>query len=152
MWLHACIMAYSTWISQLNCPLSRFFWYSFLVALNSRTEQPLELYIEEFETPYIAQIKAYYGQESNIKLSNCSISQYMKSAIERLTQEGVRNSRYCHATSHARVGTRDQLPTSCVLVRADELLTYGCSPITTILDYPRMRDSVHIKSQDQHPV
>ncbi|KAG0280306.1 hypothetical protein BGZ95_010585 [Linnemannia exigua] len=74
-----------------------------LVALNSRTEHPLELYIEEFETPYIAQIKAYYGQESNIKLSNCSISQYMRSAIERLAQEGVRNSRYCHATSHARI-------------------------------------------------
>ncbi|KAF9087137.1 hypothetical protein BGX23_008323 [Mortierella sp. AD031] len=74
-----------------------------LVSLNSRTDQPLELYIEEFETPYIAQIKAYYGQESNIKLSNCTISQYMKSAIERLAQEGVRNSRYCHATSHARI-------------------------------------------------
>ncbi|KAF9903555.1 hypothetical protein EC991_003721 [Linnemannia zychae] len=74
-----------------------------LVALNSRSDQPLELYIEEFETPYIAQIKAYYGQESNIKLSTCSISQYMKSAIERLAQEGVRNSRYCHATSHARI-------------------------------------------------
>ncbi|KAF9918224.1 hypothetical protein FBU30_000313 [Linnemannia zychae] len=74
-----------------------------LVALNSKTDQPLELYIEEFETPYIAQIKAYYGQESSIKLSTCSISQYMKSAIERLAQEGVRNSRYCHVTSHARV-------------------------------------------------
>jgi hypothetical protein len=80
-----------------------------LVALNSRTDQPLELYIEEFETPYIAQIKAYYGQESKIKLSSCSISQYMRSAIERLAQEGIRNSRYCHATSHARVCIPKQL-------------------------------------------
>ncbi|KAG0288182.1 Cullin-2, partial [Dissophora globulifera] len=61
------------------------------------------LYIEEFETPYIAQTKAYYKAESNIKLSSCTISQYMKSAIDRLAQEGARNSRYCHPTSHARI-------------------------------------------------
>ncbi|KAG0343849.1 hypothetical protein BG004_004956 [Podila humilis] len=74
-----------------------------LVALNSKTDQPLELYIEEFETPYIAQTKAYYKMESNIKLSSCTISQYMRSAIDRLSQEVSRNGRYCHPTSHARV-------------------------------------------------
>ncbi|KAG0028351.1 hypothetical protein BGZ81_004802 [Podila clonocystis] len=74
-----------------------------LVALNSKTDQPLELYIDEFETPYIAQTKAYYKMESNIKLSSCTISLYMRSAIERLSQEVSRNSRYCHPTSHARV-------------------------------------------------
>ncbi|KAF8933640.1 Cullin [Dissophora ornata] len=74
-----------------------------LVSLNSKMDQTLELYIEEFETPYIAQTKAYYKTESNIKLSNCTISQYMKSAIDRLAQEGIRNARYCHPTSHARV-------------------------------------------------
>jgi len=76
---------------------------SSLVSLNAKTDQPLELYIEEFEVPYIAQTKEFYRTESNIKLSNCSISQYMRSAMERLAQEGVRNSRYCHPTSHARV-------------------------------------------------
>ncbi|KAF9433534.1 Cullin-2 [Entomortierella beljakovae] len=74
-----------------------------LVALSSKTDHPLELYIDEFETPYIAQTKAYYRAESSIKLSSCTISQYMKSAIERLTQEGLRNTRYCHPTSHARI-------------------------------------------------
>ncbi|KAF9300995.1 Cullin-2 [Mortierella antarctica] len=74
-----------------------------LVALNSKTEQLLELYIDEFETPYIAQTKAYYKMESNIKLSSCTISQYMRSAIDRLAQEVSRNSRYCHPTSHARI-------------------------------------------------
>ncbi|KAF9116089.1 Cullin-2 [Mortierella sp. AM989] len=74
-----------------------------LVSLNSKTEHPLELYIEEFETPYIIQTKAYYKAESNIKLSSCDISQYMRSAMDRLAQEGVRNSRYCHPTSHARI-------------------------------------------------
>ncbi|KAF9187316.1 hypothetical protein BGZ51_001406 [Haplosporangium sp. Z 767] len=73
------------------------------VALNSKTDQPLDLYIEEFETPYIAQTKGYYRLESNIKLSNNTISQYMKSAIDRLAQEGIRNNRYCHPTSHARI-------------------------------------------------
>ncbi|KAF9333405.1 Cullin-2 [Podila minutissima] len=66
-------------------------------------EQLLELYIDEFETPYIAQTKAYYKMESNIKLSSCTISQYMRSAIDRLAQEVSRNSRYCHPTSHARI-------------------------------------------------
>ncbi|KAG0368158.1 Cullin-2 [Gamsiella multidivaricata] len=74
-----------------------------LVSLNAKTDQPLELYIEEFETPYIAQTKAYYKAESNIKLSSCTISQYMRSAIDRLAQEGIRNTRYCHPTSHARI-------------------------------------------------
>lgn len=78
----------------------------YTVALNSKTEQLLELYIDEFETPYIAQTKAYYKMESNIKLSSCTISQYMRSAIDRLAQEVSRNSRYCHPTSHARVCTR----------------------------------------------
>ena len=73
------------------------------VSLNSKTDQHLELYAEEFETPYIAQTKTYYKLESNIKMSSCSISQYMRSAIDRLSQEGIRNSRYCHPTSHARV-------------------------------------------------
>lgn len=77
----------------------------YTVALNSKTDQPLELYIDEFETPYIAQTKAYYKMESNIKLSSCTISQYMRSAIDRLAQEVSRNSRYCHPTSHARVCT-----------------------------------------------
>ncbi|KAF9579538.1 Cullin-2, partial [Lunasporangiospora selenospora] len=66
-------------------------------------EHPLELYIDEFETPYIAQTKAYYKMESNANMSNCTISQYMMSAIDRLSQEVVRNTRYCHPTSHARI-------------------------------------------------
>ncbi|KAF9994878.1 Cullin-2, partial [Modicella reniformis] len=74
-----------------------------LVSLNAKTDHPLKLYNDEFETPYIAHTKTYYKTESNIKLSNCTISQYMKSAIDRLSQEGARNSRYCHRTSHARV-------------------------------------------------
>ncbi|KAF9175577.1 Cullin-2 [Mortierella sp. AD011] len=74
-----------------------------LVSLNSKTNHPLELYIDEFETPYISQTKAYYKAESCIKLSSCTISQYMHSAIDRLAQEGIRNSRYCHPTSHARI-------------------------------------------------
>ncbi|KAG0209305.1 Cullin-2 [Mortierella sp. GBA30] len=87
---------------QVNCAVVQDAIFS-LVSLNSKTDQPLELYIEEFETPYITQTKAYYKLESNIKMSSCSISQYMRSAIDRLTQEGTRNHRYCHPTSHARV-------------------------------------------------
>ncbi|KAG0230091.1 Cullin-2 [Mortierella sp. GBA43] len=74
-----------------------------LVSLHSKTDRPLELYIDEFETPYISQTREYYMAESNIKLSTCTISQYMKMAINRLSQEAARNTRYCHRTSHARV-------------------------------------------------
>ncbi|KAF9951080.1 Cullin-2 [Mortierella alpina] len=87
---------------QVNCAVVQDAIFS-LVSLNSKTDQHLELYAEEFETPYIAQTKTYYKLESNIKMSSCSISQYMRSAIDRLAQEGTRNSRYCHPTSHARI-------------------------------------------------
>ncbi|KAF9977996.1 hypothetical protein BGZ73_004121 [Actinomortierella ambigua] len=76
---------------------------SSLVALNSKTDQPLTLYVDEFETPFIARTKSFYSTESAVRLSSSSISEFMRSAMDRLTEENIRNSRYCHPTSHARI-------------------------------------------------
>ncbi|KAG0243480.1 hypothetical protein BGW41_002020 [Actinomortierella wolfii] len=76
---------------------------SSLVALNSKTDQPLALYVDEFESPYIVRTRSFYATESAIRLSSSTISEFMQSAIDRLAEENIRNSRYCHPTSHARI-------------------------------------------------
>ncbi|CAO3666159.1 unnamed protein product [Umbelopsis vinacea] len=74
-----------------------------LVQLNSLTDQPLHLYIEEFERPYLVHTKRYYESEAAQEIANVSISQFMSKATQRLQQESYRNYRYCHSTSHDRV-------------------------------------------------
>ncbi|KAG9289195.1 hypothetical protein G9A89_022504 [Geosiphon pyriformis] len=71
-----------------------------LVELNSLTEQPLHLYIEEFEKPYLRHTKEYYRCEAARVISEYTISQYMRKACQRLEQEVARNSKYCHTSSH----------------------------------------------------
>lgn len=48
-----------------------------LVQLNSLTDQPLHLYIEEFERPYLVHTKRYYESEAAQEIANVSISQFM---------------------------------------------------------------------------
>ncbi|GAB5592584.1 hypothetical protein Unana1_07484 [Umbelopsis nana] len=74
-----------------------------LVQLNSLTDQPLHLYIEEFERPYLVHTKRYYEAEAAQEIANASVSQFMTKATQRLQQESYRNYRYCHSTSHDRV-------------------------------------------------
>ncbi|CAG8443676.1 9696_t:CDS:10 [Ambispora gerdemannii] len=68
--------------------------------LNSLTDHPLRLYIEEFEIPYLKHTKLYYEREAADIISSATISQYMKKACQRLEQEAARNSKYCHISSH----------------------------------------------------
>ncbi|KAH8552618.1 Cullin [Umbelopsis sp. PMI_123] len=74
-----------------------------LVQLNSLTDQPLHLYIEEFERPYLVHTKRYYESEAAREMANASVSQFMTKATQRLQQESFRNYRYCHSTSHDRI-------------------------------------------------
>ncbi|KAG2177587.1 hypothetical protein INT44_008099 [Umbelopsis vinacea] len=74
-----------------------------LVQINSLTDQPLHLYIEEFERPYLVHTKRYYEAESAREIANASVSQFMTKATQRLQQESFRNYRYCHSTSHDRI-------------------------------------------------
>ncbi|CAO3629909.1 unnamed protein product [Mucor fragilis] len=74
-----------------------------LVQVNSFTEQPLQLYIEEFERPYLVHTKRYYEAEAAREIASGSISNFMQKANERLQQEIMRNNQYCHSTSHGRI-------------------------------------------------
>ncbi|RUS28377.1 Cullin repeat-like-containing domain protein, partial [Jimgerdemannia flammicorona] len=75
-------------------------WFYGLYCLNSLTDQPLQLYIEEFERPYLIHTKRYYQREAARVVADASISEYMTQATHRLAQEVARNHRYCHLTSH----------------------------------------------------
>ncbi|RKO84261.1 Cullin, partial [Blyttiomyces helicus] len=49
-----------------------------IVELAHHTEQPLQLYIVEFERPYLESTRAYYANESNALISSMSVSEYMR--------------------------------------------------------------------------
>ncbi|CAO3599502.1 unnamed protein product [Absidia cylindrospora] len=74
-----------------------------LVNANAFTEQPLQIYIEEFERPYLVHTKRYYETEAAQEIASGSISQFMNKASQRLSQEIMRNNQYCHSTSHTRI-------------------------------------------------
>ncbi|KAJ3036581.1 Cullin-2 [Rhizophlyctis rosea] len=73
------------------------------VELNQHTDQPLQGYIEEFEKPYIANVREYYMKESNQLIASVSISEYMIKANQRLTEEAARSARFLDITSHEKV-------------------------------------------------
>ncbi|CAG8591155.1 13153_t:CDS:10, partial [Acaulospora colombiana] len=73
------------------------------VELNFLTENPLKLYVEEFEEPYLEKTRQYYERESALVIANGNISQYMKSACKRLEQEVARNKKYCNESSHSTI-------------------------------------------------
>lgn len=74
-----------------------------LVSTNAFTEQPLQIYIEEFERPYLVHTKRYYEAEAARIVASGTISKFMKRAYQRLHQEIMRNNNYCHSTSHVRI-------------------------------------------------
>ncbi|KAL1921300.1 uncharacterized protein VTP21DRAFT_11016 [Calcarisporiella thermophila] len=74
-----------------------------LADIGFQTEQSLELYVEEFETPYILHTTQYYEREAALAISTMNISEFMAKALHRLQQEYVRNDRYCHPSSHEKV-------------------------------------------------
>ncbi|KAI9280473.1 Cullin [Sporodiniella umbellata] len=74
-----------------------------LVQVNAFTEQPLQLYIEEFERPYLVHTKRYYAAEAAREIASGSVSHFMERAYDRLQQEITRNNQYCHSTSHGRI-------------------------------------------------
>ncbi|KAI8089896.1 Cullin [Halteromyces radiatus] len=74
-----------------------------LVNTNTFMEQPLQIYIEEFERPYLVHTKRYYEAEAAREIAAGSISQFMNKASQRLSQEIMRNNQYCHSTSHSRI-------------------------------------------------
>lgn len=74
-----------------------------LVTLNSHTEQPLALYVEEFEKPYLRETKLYYERESAQLVARLSVSDFMRQSQSRLLEESNRNSRFVHLSSYEKV-------------------------------------------------
>ncbi|KAG0186717.1 Cullin-2 [Apophysomyces sp. BC1034] len=74
-----------------------------LVQVNSMTEQPLQLYIEEFERPYLVHTKRYYESEAAREIASGNVGSFMRKVSQRLQQEIMRNNQYCHSTSHPRI-------------------------------------------------
>lgn len=77
-----------------------------LVQANAFTDQPLQLYIEEFERPYLVHTKRYFEAESAREMAAGDISTFMKKAMTRLQQEIMRNNRYCHSCRLVLVTSR----------------------------------------------
>ncbi|KAJ3085451.1 Cullin-2 [Quaeritorhiza haematococci] len=59
------------------------------VVLNRHSPQPLQLYIEEFETPYLENTVQYYEKESSEVISSVSVSSYMKKVIKVFENEYI---------------------------------------------------------------
>ncbi|KAH6569972.1 hypothetical protein BASA60_007995 [Batrachochytrium salamandrivorans] len=74
-----------------------------LIQVSSLSEQPLQLYSEEFEMPYIRSITLYYMNESAMAISSLSISNFMIKALSRLDEEADRSQRYCHSSSFRKI-------------------------------------------------
>ncbi|KAJ3099328.1 hypothetical protein HDU96_010738 [Phlyctochytrium bullatum] len=67
---------------------------------NDCTKPTLEIYKQYFETPFISATEAYYKAESELFISENSITDYMKKAEARLIEEENRVQLYLHQTTH----------------------------------------------------
>ncbi|KAL7753781.1 hypothetical protein RI367_000713 [Sorochytrium milnesiophthora] len=70
-----------------------------LVDLCAFLDQPLALYIEEFEKPYLAQTRSYYEAEAKRFIRDLPPSDFLKITKERLSQEYSRCRKYLHRSS-----------------------------------------------------
>lgn len=59
-----------------------------LVQANAFTDQPLQLYIEEFERPYLVHTKRYFEAESAREMAAGDISTFMKKVMASM--KGIR--------------------------------------------------------------
>jgi cullin 2 len=74
-----------------------------LVHVNCDQEEPLKLYVELFEDPYVKQTTDYYTQESIRAIQSLSVSEFMQNATRRIQEEDERISKFCNNSSMERV-------------------------------------------------
>eukprot|EP01119_Soliformovum_irregulare_P012630 TRINITY_DN3292_c1_g1_i4.p1 TRINITY_DN3292_c1_g1~~TRINITY_DN3292_c1_g1_i4.p1 ORF type:complete len:651 (-),score=202.85 TRINITY_DN3292_c1_g1_i4:48-1769(-) len=85
--------------------------------------KPLELYREDFEDPFMANLREYYGRESSQYITQHGVSQYMKQAQVRLEEEAIRGKKILDPSS------LEKLKTECDLALIDkhkEMLQIEC--------------------------
>ena len=71
--------------------------------MNADSDEPLKMYEEEFEAPYIEATKTYYLKESTTALQTLTIKEFMTQALNRLAEEAKRNEKYCHKHSLSKI-------------------------------------------------
>jgi len=62
-----------------------------------------QLYEDEFETPYLSNIREYYKKESESLIDSISIEEYVSRALTRIDEEVQRCRYLCKSTSYQKV-------------------------------------------------
>ncbi|KAF5322714.1 hypothetical protein D9619_000259 [Psilocybe cf. subviscida] len=94
----------------------------------------LDIYKEQFESPFLKATEAYYTQESNSFLNEHPVPEYLKKAEERLREEESRVERYLHTK------TRKELIGKCEHVLIREHGKRMWDNFQTLLDYDQDED------------
>ncbi|KAI9096173.1 Cullin [Phlyctochytrium arcticum] len=74
-----------------------------LVHLGQHTQQPLQLYVDSFEVPFLADTRTYYARASAQYISQSSISEYIHRISQCLADEVANRSQFCDETSVQKV-------------------------------------------------
>ena len=61
--------------------------------------QNLDVYVEQFQKPFLSATHRYYQAESDAFVANNSVSDYLKKAEARLQEESDRVNLYLHSTT-----------------------------------------------------
>jgi cullin 1 len=86
--------------------------------------KPLELYREQFEAPYLAELREYYRAESLAFIDANGMSEYMKKAETRIAEEEARAKKFLEKSSFDVV----RKAVDAVLIEAHkELLQVECA-------------------------
>jgi len=65
--------------------------------------KPLEIYKEDFETPFLANTKEYYSRESTEFIAENGVSAYMKKAETRIEEEQARGKKTMDSSSYEKL-------------------------------------------------
>jgi hypothetical protein len=72
---------------------------SFVKLGSINKNKPLEIYKDDFESPFLESTKEYYARESAAYIASNGVSSYMKKAKERLEEEANRAKKYLDPSS-----------------------------------------------------
>lgn len=77
--------------------------HSFINVEEFKMKDPLQLYQDIFETPFLRATGDYYRQEASRLLQESDCSQYMEKVLQKLDAENLRSRKYLHPSSYPRV-------------------------------------------------
>jgi hypothetical protein len=107
---------------------------SFVSAGEYKPSEPLKLYQDVFEEPYLKSTRDFYRQESNDQIHKTSVSQYMEKVLQRREEEKTRCLKFLDESSYAKVSNEiDQR------MVADHLI-YLQSTLASMVSEKRVKD------------